>query len=203
MSQLYVRDTSGASDSKLLLSSPENKMVTDWSLDGRYIIYCSVSASSQMDVWALPTTGNPIPMPILATPFNECQGQVSPNGRWITYASDETDSWEVYIQAFPSGGSKRVVSVGGGSEPQWRGDGRELDYVASDGTLMSVQINVETGEPVRQPARLFRILIKAGELNTRRNHYIASSDGQRFLVNTADQERDTLGVLINWASILQ
>ena len=76
-------------------------------------------------------------MPYVATPANEIQGQISPDGRWIAYASDETGRWEIYIQSFPEPGAKQTVSVAGGAQPQWRADGRELFYVAADWTLMT------------------------------------------------------------------
>ena len=82
------------------------------------------------------------PVPLLTTPFNEFQAQISPDGRWIAYASDESGRWEVYVQSFPVLGAKRAISSGGGSEPQWRRDGRELFYVTADGTLMAVDVDV-------------------------------------------------------------
>jgi DNA-binding winged helix-turn-helix (wHTH) protein/Tol biopolymer transport system component len=203
LSELHVRDAVGANKSRLLLHGPENKMVTDWSRDGRFIVYCTMNASSQWDLWAVTTSDPATPHAVLATPFNECQGRVSPDGRWLAYASDESGAWEVYVQAFPDGGSKRVVSVGGGFEPQWRGDGRELFFLAADGTLTSVQFNAAAGEPAQRLARLFRIPLNSAELVTRRNHYVVSADGQRFLVASDDAERDSFGVLLNWTSGLR
>ena len=85
-------------------------------------------------------SGRRRPDPLLVTPFNEFQAQISPDGRWIAYASDESGTWEVYVQSFPVLGAKRAISTGGGSEPQWRPDGRELFYLTADGTLMSVEV---------------------------------------------------------------
>jgi hypothetical protein len=106
----------------------------------------------------------------------------------------------VYIQSFPPPGGKQVVSTGGGSEPQWRPDGRELFYLAADRTVMSVQVAPGPTLQITRPTRLFQIPIPiAGELHTRRNHYAVADNGQRFLVNAAEGQ-DTLTVLVNWTA---
>jgi Tol biopolymer transport system component/DNA-binding winged helix-turn-helix (wHTH) protein len=202
MNELYLREPSGAAAGTLLLGGTDNKVLTDWSRDGRFIVYCSVNEKTQLDIWAMPTTGHQAPITILATPSNECQGRVSPDGRWMAYTSDETGAFEIYVQAFDGGGGKRVVSVGGGSEPQWSGDGRELFYVAADATLMAVAMPADERAAMPRPAALFRIPVGAGELNTRRNHYLASANGERFLVSSSDQPRETLNVLVNWTALL-
>ncbi len=206
MNELYVREAAGSADAQLLLGGHGNKIVTDWSRDGRYIIYCSVNEKTQLDICAMPTAtpagGAPAPVSVLATPSNECQGRISPDGRLMAYTSDETSSSEVHVQPFSGTGGKRVVSIGGGAESQWRGDGRELFYLAADGTLMSVGIGADDRANVPRPAALFRIPLGAGELNTRRNYYLASADGRRFLVNSADQPRETLNILVNWPALL-
>jgi Tol biopolymer transport system component len=203
LSELHIRDAVGATDSRLLLSSPDNKIVTAWSPDGRFIVYCAMDPSNQWDIWAVDANEAAAPTRVLATPFNECQGHVSPDGRWLAYSSDESGTSEIYVQAFPAGGSKRAVSVGGGSEPQWRPDGRELYYVAADGTLTSVQFDPTTGTPVQHPVPLFRIPLEVAELNTRRNHYVVGDRGQRFLVSSVDAERDSFGVLLDWTAGLR
>jgi DNA-binding winged helix-turn-helix (wHTH) protein/Tol biopolymer transport system component len=200
LSELHIRDTVGATSSRLMVGGPENKMVTDWSSDGRTIVYCSMNPSSGWDLWSVTTGETATPQAVLATPFNECQARVSPDVRWLAYASDESGTWEIYVEAFPHGGSKRAISVGGGSEPQWRADGRELYYLASDGTLTAVRFDGAAGAPVSHPVRLFRIPINSAELLTRRNHYVVGSDGQRFLVSLADADRGSFGVLLNWTS---
>jgi hypothetical protein len=121
----------------------------------------------------------------------------------IAYTSDETGTFEVYVREFSGGGGKRLVSVGGGSEPQWRRDGRELFYLATDGTLLSVTMPADARSAMPKPAPLFRIPLGAGELNTRRNHYLAGVDGERFLVNSSAQPRETLHVLVNWTAMLE
>jgi Tol biopolymer transport system component len=131
------------------------------------------------------------------------QPRVSPDGRWVAYTSDESGSWEVYVQSFPTGGAKRAVSVGGGVEPNWTKGGREIVYLTPDGTVTSVGVSardkaVEAGVP----KALFRVSL-SGDITRYRNHYAVTSDGQRFLVDTVDENtREPISVLVNWDALV-
>ena len=200
-SDLVSRSIMGGSpEEALLLRTPEMKIGGNWTQDSRYIVYTSSDPQTKLDLWAL-TTADRTPVPFLRTPFNEMQGHVSPDGRWIAYASDESGTWEVYVQTFPVQGAKRVVSVDGGAEPQWRRDGRELYYLTSDGTLMAVPVRT-TGEAFEagRPTPLFQARIPA-DITTFRNHYAPSSDGQRFLVDAAD-DYEPINIVVNWTAML-
>jgi eukaryotic-like serine/threonine-protein kinase len=196
---LYVLNRSGGTGEEALLRSDENKLANDWTRDGRYIVYVSTSPKTKRDLWLLPMFGDRKPVPFLATPFNEIQGQVSPDGRWMAYASDETGSWDVYVQSFPVPGSKQIVSTsGGGAQPQWRGDGQELFYLSADRRLMSVAI--EAASPLRlgRPKALFRTTV--ADLADGRNRFAPSADGQRFLIDCVDTTtaKPEIVLLINW-----
>ena len=120
-------------------------------------------------------------MPLLQTKFAESDGQFSPDGRWLAYASNESGSSEVYVQPFPANGAKWQVSAAGGSEAAWRGDGRELFYVASDARLMAVAVSPSSsGLSFGVPQALFRIPPRHGMGATGRT-YALSRDGRRFL----------------------
>ena len=111
----------------------------------------------------LPTFGDRRPIPYLRTPFNEIQSRISPDGRWVAYASDESGVWEVYVQSFPTPGAKQIISVHGGAEPVWRRDGRELYYLAADRTLMSVDVISKGDTPhVSRPRALSGPAVVAG-----------------------------------------
>ena len=155
VSDIYEASAEGR-DERPMLRTKENKIVNDWSPDGGYIVFVSTNPETNKDMWLLPTTGAKTPVPFLKSRFNEIQARVSPDGRWIAYASDESGEWEVYVQSFPSPGRKQIVSVGGGAQPFWRGDGRELFYLAPTRSLMSV--NVTSGESftISRPQPLFR-----------------------------------------------
>ncbi|MGE0444037.1 MAG: hypothetical protein AB7P99_02315, partial [Vicinamibacterales bacterium] len=192
---LYMLDRNGGSE-RALLRSNENKLPTDWTRDGRYLVYVSTSERTKQDLWMLPLEGNGKPSPIVTSPFNEIQAHVSPDGRWIAYASDETGRWEVYIQSFPSPGNKQVISVGGGGQPQWSGDGSELFYVALDRTLMSVRIDRGAPPQIGRPQPLFQMPV--ADVVESRNHYVPAADGRRFLINAVDvTDQPEIVLLIN------
>ncbi len=94
------------------------KMPTDWSRDGRYIVYMDILPKTKFDLWVLPLFGDRRPQPFAQREFNEKQGRLSPDGRWIAYASDETGRFEVYVQPFPASGGKWQITTGGGEQPQ-------------------------------------------------------------------------------------
>lgn len=202
VSDMFARSTAGRNDEEVVLRTSENKIVNDWSPDGRYIVYVSTNPVTKKDMWLLPQFGDRKPVPYLQTPANEIQGQVSPDGRWMAYASDESGTWQVYVQTFPVPGRKRVVSVNGGAQPRWRHDGRELFYLAADHTLMAVEVSPgETLEP-RRPQALFRADV-FGRLNTYRSHYTVTADGQRFLVDSTNGIQPSITTLVNWTALLK
>ena len=101
-------------------------------------------------VYAMPLSGDRTPRLLADTPYIEDEVHVSPDGRWVAFQADESGRWEIYVAAFPTFTSKRQISSGGGLQPQWRGDGRELFYLSPDGSLMSVRVDARDrvhGEP--------------------------------------------------------
>src|SRR5437879_3823323 len=88
--------------------------VADWSHDGRYIVLSRHGS----DLWGVALAGDRRPFPFLETPANETQAQLSPDGKWIAYTSNESGRDEVYVQSFPMPGGKRQVSIDGGVMPR-------------------------------------------------------------------------------------
>jgi DNA-binding winged helix-turn-helix (wHTH) protein/Tol biopolymer transport system component len=188
-----------ASDESLLLRTPEMKIGGNWTHDSRFIVFTRSAPGTKLDLWKL-SVSDRTAVPFLETPFNEMHAQVSPDGRSIAYASDESGAWEVYVQAFPDGGAKRPISMHGGAEPYWRRDGRELYYLAPDGTLMAVPVKSDDTFTAGRPVPLFRARIPA-DIITFRNHYAPAGDGQRFLVDAAD-DHEPITVVVNWTALL-
>jgi dipeptidyl aminopeptidase/acylaminoacyl peptidase len=197
---LYRRSASGSGPGTLLLHTAEPPLAHAWSSDGRYLVYATVNDETRWDLWLFPLFGDRKPTPLVRTPFNEFQAQISPDGRWLAYASDETGSYEIHVQAFPTPTWKRRISTSGGTEPQWRGDGRELFYLSTQGKLMSVDVGkgemFESGEPQQ--------LFQARVAGIARNHYVAARDGSRFLIATQPEPAAAtpITVELNWTVLL-
>jgi hypothetical protein len=136
------------------------------------------------------------------TTYDEYAARLSPDGRWIAYTSDESGQPEVYVRRFPSGSDERTISSQGGSEPQWRADGRELFYLAANHTLIAVPITL-TGElTVGPPVKVHNAIVDTSLGSIHATHYTPTPDGQRFLANVAASIRPT-AIVLNWQSGVQ
>jgi Tol biopolymer transport system component len=176
------------------------KVTSDWSTDGRFILYTHFNQSpATTDVWALPMDGERKPLPVATRTYNERDAQFSPDGKWVTYESDEAGTPEIYLQPFPGPGARTRVSVAGGIQVRWRRDGRELFYIATDENLMAVAVDLTaTPTSVGTPARLFKTNVSPVR-SISRQQYVVSRDGQRFLILT-DEEGPVppVTLLFNW-----
>ena len=184
---------------------------TDWSADGRFLLYYARSERTRIDIWALPLFGDRKPYPVLNTEFDEHQGQLSPDGHWLAYRSDVDGSYEIYVRSFTADGKvgteRRRVSTGGGSQPRFRRDGRELFYLADDGWMMAVALTTTaTTFDSKAPTRLFkaRMLTRGFEPQF---EYDVTRDGQRFLIgNILDGPEGSPPrpmVILNWTAGLK
>jgi Tol biopolymer transport system component len=123
---LYWKPADGTGVEELLLATPQSKSPSDWSPDGRFLLYRSSDPTMGWDLWALPLEGDRKPFPVVQTRFSERDPQFSPDGKWIAYQSDESGRHEIYVQPFAGQGGKSQVSTEGGAQVRWRRDGREL-----------------------------------------------------------------------------
>jgi DNA-binding winged helix-turn-helix (wHTH) protein/Tol biopolymer transport system component len=202
VSHLFTRSVSGGEAAQPLLEAPDSLTAQSWSNDGRYLVYGITQADTKQDLWLLPLTGaDRRPLPLVRTPANESLGRLSPDGRWLAYASDESGMWQIYVQSFPVAAGKRAISIGGGSHPHWRVDGRELFYLASDRTLLSVQVGGDARAPFARPQPLFRVRV-AGDATVYQNRYAATPDGQRFVIDAVDAAgtEERISVMVHWAT---
>ena len=97
---LYQKASSGAGSEEVLVESGQDKTVSDWSSDGRFILYQSTDPQTSQDIWALTLEGDRKPFVFLKTNFNERLARFSPDGRWVAYSSDESGRYEVYARPF-------------------------------------------------------------------------------------------------------
>jgi serine/threonine protein kinase len=199
---LYRKVSSGAGTPELLFKSDVTKESTDWSNDGRFIVFQAYYPKTESDLWVLPLFGDGKPYPFLQTEFIETQGFFSPDGHWLAYTSNESGRNEVYVQTFPQSGGKWLISSGGGAQPHWRGDGKELFYMAPDRTLMAVEVNTAATFETSAPKPLFATRVSGYNAP---NRYVVSADGQRFLINSAAGElnQTPISVVLNWTSTLK
>jgi eukaryotic-like serine/threonine-protein kinase len=152
---MYQMAASGADQESMLLGAADYAFPEDWSRDG-WLVYNRLS-NTGWDIWAFNFSQRKS-RPIVEAPSNQLQARLSPDGRWLAYASNESGVWEVYVQPFPEGRGKWLVSTGGGSQPIWRGNGKELFYVAADDRLVAVPIpGIDTSESAsRYSPRAYR-----------------------------------------------
>ena len=181
--ELRRKPVQGAEASELLYSSPEMKYPTSWSADGRYLIFNRLSSSTRFDIWVLPLEGDRKPFLFLGTPADETQGQISPDGHWMAYTSNESGVYQVYVESFPASPANRrreQMSTGGGTNAHWRRDGKEL-YFCDGGLLKAVDVN--PGPVFRHGSP--RTLAGVSKIFHSSYGYYPAPDGQRFLFSAA------------------
>ena len=201
---LYQKPATGAGKEELLLKTDLVKTPTDWSADGRFIIYTVTDPKTKYDLWVLPLFGDQKPFPFLQTEFNEGAGRFSPDGRWMAYASDESGDWQVYVQSFPARSGKWQVSTNGGSFPAWRRDGNELYYISPDKKVMAVDVKgTDTSFERGVPKALFDL--RVSNFTSAQARFAVTADGQKFLVNNTIVETTSgpITVVLNWTADLK
>ncbi len=198
---LYQKAASGVGAEELLLKDANTP--TDWSQDGRFILYSPIGDRTRQEVWVLPLPVGPPPYQLLNAAFDVRHAQLSPDEHWLAYVSDESGSYEVYVQPFTAegklGSDKKRISTSGGSHPRFRRDGQELFYVATDGQMMAVKINVGTFET---PKSLFKTRLLTGIIPPA-IEYDVTADGQRFLIGTQVGEATPVSVILDWTDLLK
>ena len=202
---LYQRASSGAGEEEPLLDDPDtDARPLSWSRDGRYLAFVRRQArgTTQADIWILPLFGDRKAFPIVQSPFEESTAAFSPDGRWLAYESNESGRNEVYVTPFPGAGGKWQVSTAGGYAARWRGDGRELYYLAADNKLMAVGISPKgAGLEIGAARPLFQARPVVGP----GGGYDAASDGKRFLFDTEPEQAsgEPITLVVNWTADLR
>ncbi|HXN47224.1 MAG TPA: protein kinase [Bryobacteraceae bacterium] len=198
---IYRKPANGAGGEELLVRSKSLAVPKSWSPDGRFIVYAQINPETGADLLAVPVEGDRKPFVVVATPATEDQGQFSPDGHWLAYTSNESGQSEIYAIPFPpsASGGKWMVSRGGGVQPRWRPNGRELFYISPDSKMMSVEV---TTGPVFQsgtPRPLFQTEIVDTGIRTGPLSWDLAPDGNRFLIITPNlSDTSSLTVALNW-----
>jgi serine/threonine protein kinase len=192
---LYTTSAGGAGKEQVIYKSEATKFPTDWSHDGRSILFENWVDNGE--VWVLTLTGDRQAKPLLqSSSFSQAEGVYSPDGRYIAYVSTESGRPEVFVQTLPLSGNKWQVSTAGGVFPRWRG--KDIIYVTEDGKLMAAETKIgstfESGVPRQILQTSIKMLAGAGY------PYSVSSDGARFLVNARVEATNLapMTVVLNW-----
>ncbi|MGA9885002.1 MAG: protein kinase [Candidatus Acidiferrales bacterium] len=207
---LYQKLASGVTGAEVLLKSSDDKWPTSWSRDGHFLLYqlSNGKASRKPDLWVLPLEGDKKPFLFESTGSDSDDGQFSPDGHLIAYLSNESGRDDIYVRTFSPAttattantGGKWLISTAGGTEPRWRGDGKELYYLAPDDMLMAVDISENPVFSAGVPKPLFQApqhLLWVSE-----NHWDVTRDGKRFLF-AAQSTEAPFTVVLNWQAALK
>ena len=211
---LQAADGSGTAERLLTIDEAVTDIVPyDWSPDGATLFVVALLPETGFDVGMVSTEGPGTWEPLVQTAASEVWPAISPDGRWLAYASDETGRFEVYVQRFPERGGRQPISVGGGVLPEWSADGSELFYGRGGppDAMMRVTITGDERDPpsliVGTPERLFEWRYALPGVGLR--HYDVSPDGQRFLMITpggpadAGAGRAEINVVLDWFEELE
>jgi eukaryotic-like serine/threonine-protein kinase len=200
-SNMYVKPTTGASEEKRLIESTDDQRPMSWSPDGRYLAFEN-RGSAAPQIYVLPIFGDRKPFPLLNASYPTFAPQFSPDGHWLVYVSLESGQLEVFVTSFPEANGKWQVSSQGGNYPRWRHDGREIFYVASDGTIMAAEVTMTGGSfSAGAVKQLSDNHVLQGALVTL---YDVFPDGQRFIMSAMKPEaaHAPLTLVTNWPAAL-
>jgi Tol biopolymer transport system component len=200
---IFWQPADGSGGVERLTTDESLQAPSSWSPDGQLLAFIGGSPTTGAHIWVL-RLGERNTQPFLRTPFNEAAPRFSPDGRWLAYVSNESGRYEIYVQPYPGPGGKRQVSIGGGTEPVWNPNGRELFY-RSGVKMMSVDIATQPGFAAGNPRMLFEGLYQ--ETSATSANYDVSRDGQRFLmlkpVEGTEAALTQINVVLNWSEELK
>ncbi|MCH7945387.1 MAG: PD40 domain-containing protein [Armatimonadetes bacterium] len=201
---IYLRQADGSGEEQAVAATSQNEVLSDWSRDGKYLLYRRTDPETGRDLWYLERGEDGSgwePHPFLQEPSLQAAPKFSPNGRYVAYISDDSGQMEVYVQPFPEGGRKVTVSNSGGSQVRWSRDGKELFYVQGE-KLMVVAVSTEGEFSAGLPTELFEHAGLRSSLNY--PNYDVSLDGQRFILpepvayGETEAPQSTIRVVENW-----
>jgi len=174
------------------------KVAASWSPDGKTLVYTETSPTTREDIWVLRLGGRQ-PQPLQQESFDEALPQLSPNGRWLAYASDESGRLEVYVRPFPGSGSRWPISTDGGTLPMWARNGREL-YYRNGNRMMAVTVTSDATFSATKPKALFETRAYLGAYSGSMVSYDVTPAGEFLMIepDEADVPPSQINVVLNW-----
>jgi Tol biopolymer transport system component len=201
--ELMMKRSSGTGTEERVYSSGALTVATDWSRDGKTILFHEQGGpgSNNWDLWLYSLQEHKARI-LLQTPYIECCGKFSPDGRWVAYQSDESGKFQIYVLPASGNAGKWMISTDGGIRAQWSRDGKRIYYTSPDSKLMAVDVNARGDEFMAGvPQMLFGLNLKP----TFGQQYDVSADGKRFLVNSPMQQGEMAPITVvqNWTAALK
>ncbi len=195
------KPANGLGAEEVLLRTNKLSFPKSWSPDGRFLMYAEVNPRIGADLLAIAVNGDRKPFAVVQTPANEDQEQFSPDGHWVAYTSNASGLSEIYVIPFPpsSNGGKWLVSRGGGVQPRWRRDGKELFYISPDWKMMAVEVKTQPMFQAGIPRTLFQTEMADTGIRTGPLSWDIAPDGKRFLIiSESSSEAPAIDVALNW-----
>jgi eukaryotic-like serine/threonine-protein kinase len=186
VANIFIQPAASGAEPERVLASPSNQLPVAWTPDGHAFVFMVTESPGDSDVWTVSLAGDRVAIPIVKKPGMQLGGQISPDGRWLAYTSDESGQFEIYVTRFPGGGGAVPVSSGGGTQAVWARNGRELFY--RSGTRV-MAVAVEAGDEFKagKPAVLFDGKYLRGTAGAA--SFDVSADGSRFvMISTAAED---------------
>lgn len=195
---LFWQMADGSSPMERLATSDFTQAPQSFSPDGQTLAFHEVDPTTGVDVWMLHLADRKVE-PFLRTPANEADARISPDGHWIAYLSDESGREEIYLQPYPGPGGKWQVSTGGGTEPMWNPNGRELFY-RNEGAMIAVDVATGPNLTIGRPRTLFQVNYVLSPVQIPNSD--VSVDGQRFLMVKPSESTEAaptqINLVLNW-----
>lgn len=203
--EIWVRPTSGQGDAQLVFTAGTSIALTDWSSDGRLILfdYQQLVGDDDLDIWALDMQTLEAKAYVSGR-FSQGEARLSPDGRWVAYSSNESGTNEIYVQGFPEADGRWMVSNDGGARgaytPVWSDDGRELFYKRGN-SVLALPVTPGAGFALGTPRTLFGLIVKSGV----GSRLVVTDKGQRILCNElppSDPSKSGARLIQNWSTVL-
>jgi Tol biopolymer transport system component len=203
MQDLCMKAVGAAGKVETVYESPNWNLMGSFMPGGRSVVFVEQNPETSNDIWLLDLDDPNHPTPLVRTRFNENRPELSPDGRWLAYISDETGRFEVYVREAREDSRQWQVSVDGGREPRWNGDGSELFFASTDGRVMAAAIRTSPVFRAAPPKALFTLPETPDFLNPLFED--VTRDGERFLLNLPTESRTSANfhAIFNWTALLE